>query len=137
MLIVCYVNLFIYTNKPMNKKIFIVEDDADLSEAIQLILREEGYETAASLDKNSIKGVILHMPDLVLVDNRLKDGFGSELCVSIKNHPLTNHIPVVLISGWANLADIARDCGADAYLNKPFEMTRLLETVDKHLKHLV
>lgn len=66
MLIVCYVNLFIYTNKPMNKKIFIVEDDADLSEAIQLILREEGYETAASLDKNSIKGVILHMPDLVI-----------------------------------------------------------------------
>lgn len=137
MLILGYVNLFIYTNKPMNKKIFIVEDDADLSEAIQLILREEGYDTVASLDKNSIKGVILHMPDLVLVDNRLKDGFGSELCVSIKNHPLTSHIPVVLISGWANLADTARDCGADAFLSKPFEMSQLIDAVDKHLKHLV
>ncbi|WP_183560369.1 response regulator transcription factor [Mucilaginibacter sp. SP1R1] len=121
----------------MNKKIFIVEDDADLSEAIQLILKGEGYQTAASLDKNSIKGVILHMPDLVLVDNKLKDGLGSELCVAIKNHPLTSHIPVILISGYANLSAIARECGADDYLNKPFEMSELIETVGNHLKHLV
>jgi DNA-binding response OmpR family regulator len=121
----------------MNKKIFIVEDDEDLSEAMQLILKTEGYHTAASLDKNSIKGVILHMPDLVLVDNKLKDGLGSELCRAIKNHPLTSHIPVILISGYENLEAIARECGADAYINKPFELTRLLETVDKHLNHFV
>ncbi|MDN5289107.1 MAG: phoB 4 [Mucilaginibacter sp.] len=137
MLLVCCINLCIYTNKPMNKKIFIVEDDADLSEAIQLILKEEGYDTAAYFDKNSIKGVILQMPDLVLVDNKLKDGYGSELCLTIKNHPLTSHIPVIMISGYENLAAIATACGADAYLNKPFEMAELLETVDKHLKHYV
>ena len=121
----------------MNKKIFIVEDDADLSEAIQLILKEEGYDTAAYPDKNSIKGVILQMPDLVLVDNKLKDGYGSELCQAIKKHPLTSHVPVIMISGYGNLAAIAEGCGADAYLNKPFEMVDLLETVDKHLKHYV
>jgi DNA-binding response OmpR family regulator len=121
----------------MNRKIFIVEDDADLSEAIQLILKEEGYHTAAYLDKNSIKGVILQMPDLVLVDNKLKDGLGSELCMAIKQHPLTSHIPVIMISGYDDLAAIAKKAGADAYLSKPFEMADLLETVDRHLKHFV
>lgn len=120
----------------MNKKIFVVEDDADLSEAIQLILRQEGYETVSSFKKNSIKGVILHMPDLVLVDNKLSDGFGSELCAAIKLHPLTSHIPVILISGYADLADIAAACGADAYLSKPFELSALTETVDLYLKKL-
>ncbi|SDD21939.1 Response regulator receiver domain-containing protein [Mucilaginibacter pineti] len=118
----------------MSKKIFVVEDDADLSEAIQLILNEEGYQTVASYQKNSIKGVILHMPDLVLVDNKLTDGFGSELCAAIKLHPLTSHIPVILISGYADLADIAAACGADAYLNKPFELTTLIELVSRYLK---
>lgn len=120
----------------MSKKIFVVEDDADLSEAIQIILRENGYITVASFDKNSIKGVILQMPDLVLVDNRLKDGLGSELCIAIKQHPLTSHIPVILISGYANLADIAKVCGADAWLSKPFESTELTNLVDHYLQHV-
>jgi CheY-like chemotaxis protein len=118
----------------MSKKIFVVEDDADLSDAIQMILHHEGYRTVASLDKNSIKGVILHMPDMVLVDHKLKDGFGSELCAAIKQHPLTSHIPVILISGYADLADIAKACGANAYLNKPFELSDLTRLVDHYLK---
>ncbi|MEN0053949.1 MAG: response regulator [Mucilaginibacter sp.] len=121
----------------MSKKIFIVEDDADLLEAIQLILKEEGYDTAASFHKNSIKGVILCMPDLILVDNRLKDGLGSELCLALKDHPLTRHIPVILMSGWVNVAAIAEQCGADTYLSKPFEMGELIDAIDRHLKHLV
>lgn len=121
----------------MSKRIFIVEDDVDLSEAIQLMLKEEGYDTVASLHKNSIKGVILHMPDLVLVDNRLKDGLGSEFCMSLKDHPLTSHIPVILMSGWVNVAAIAQECRADAYLSKPFEMDELIDTIGRYLKQLV
>ncbi|GAA3985986.1 response regulator transcription factor [Mucilaginibacter dorajii] len=119
----------------MSKKIFVVEDDVDLSEAIQMILQGEGYTAVASFDKNSIKGVILHMPDMVLVDNKLKDGFGSELCATIKKHPLTSHIPVIMISGYADIADIAKACGADAWLSKPFELTELIRVVAHHLKH--
>ncbi|MDN3547765.1 response regulator [Mucilaginibacter aquaedulcis] len=121
----------------MSKRIFVVEDDADLSEAIQLMLREEGYDTRGTLHKSSIKGIILYEPNLVLIDNRLMDGLGSELCVALKNHPLTSHIPVILISGWTDLAAIAEECGADAYLNKPFEMSQLIETVDKHIRPYV
>lgn len=121
----------------MNKKIFIVEDDDDLSEAIQLFLKAEGYYTTAYADKNSIKGVILNMPDLVLVDNRLKDGLGSELCKAIKQHPLTMNVPVIMMSGCDDLAVIANGCGADAYLSKPFDMVGLIELIDRHLKHLV
>lgn len=127
----------LHTSKPMNKKIFIVEDDNDLSEAIQLFLKAEGYYTTAYADKNSIKGVILHMPDLVLVDNRLKDGLGSELCKAIKQHPLTMNVPVIMISGCDGLADIADGCGADAYLSKPFDMIELIELIDRQLKNLV
>jgi CheY-like chemotaxis protein len=75
------------------------------------------------------------MPDLVLVDHKLKDGFGSELCAAIKQHSLTSHIPVILISGYIDLADIAKACGADAWLSKPFELTDLTRLVDHYLKN--
>ena len=81
------------------------------------------------LDKNSIKGVIINRPDLVVLDNKLKDGFGHELCSEIKANDLTKHIPVILTSGYADLADLAQQCGADAYLAKPFDVDALIKQV--------
>lgn len=111
-----------------------MEDDEDLLALMRAYLVSEGYEVSVYTDKNSIKGVIINRPDLVLLDERLRDGFGHELCAEIKAHPMTKDIPVILTSGLDNLPELHRDAGADDYLAKPFEMEKLLAKVHHYLK---
>ncbi|MDB5010617.1 MAG: histidine kinase [Mucilaginibacter sp.] len=116
------------------KRILIIEDEIETSNLLQEILRNEGYEVVTYADKNSIKGVIINRPDLVLLDNKLKDGFGHELCTEIKSNELTKYIPVILTSGYDDLEALAKQCGADAYIAKPFDLPLLIHTVKQYTK---
>lgn len=113
------------------KKILIIEDDNHVLQLLKDILEAEHYEVIGYADKNSIKGIIINRPDLVLLDNKLKDGLGSELCAEIKANPFTEKIPVILISAYNKLKELAHQCGADGYLSKPFDLQDLLNLVKR------
>jgi len=66
-----------------------------------------------------------------LLDYLLHDGYGKEICLEIKNNPVTQHIPVIIFSAMTGLEEIAQDSCADAFLSKPFEMDDLEQMVDK------
>jgi DNA-binding response OmpR family regulator len=111
------------------KRILIIEDDLEISSMLHDLFVDEGYDVITYPDKNSIKGVIINRPDLVLLDNKLNDGFGHELCTEIKGNEMTKHIPVILTSGYDDLEELAKQCGADAFLAKPFDLAPLLSLV--------
>lgn len=111
-------------------RIVVIDDDEDLLSLVDAILIDEGHEVMPYMDKNSIKGIIINRPDLVLLDHKLPDGLGSDFCREIKNNDLTKHVAVVLISGWPDLQQLAEECGADAYLKKPFDLNELLQVVN-------
>lgn len=111
------------------KKIMIIDDEPDILAVLQEVINEEGYQVVTYPDRNSVKGVIINRPDLVLLDNRLKDGFGHELCSEIKANNLTAHIPVILMSAHPDLPELARASGADSYISKPFDIKALLSLV--------
>lgn len=115
------------------KKIMIIEDDADLQSILREFLTQEGFEVISYADKNSVKGVIINRPDLVLLDERLADGLGHELCKQIKEHALTDGLPVILMSGLDSLEQLQVDCGADDFLLKPFDLNDLLMKISKYL----
>jgi CheY-like chemotaxis protein len=48
--------------------------------------------------------ILIQQPDMVLMDNRLSDGLGSEFCHKLKSDPATKHFPVILISANTDLA---------------------------------
>lgn len=116
------------------KKILIIEDDREVMQLLKDILEGEGHQVIGYADKNSIKGVIINQPDLVILDNQLRDGFGYELCMEIKANEFTRNIPVILVSGYDNLKKLAETCGAEYYLSKPFELGELLQTVNTSLE---
>ena len=116
------------------KKILIIEDDNQVMQVLKDILEAEGFEVIGYADKNSIKGIIINRPDLVLLDNQLKDGFGFELCAEIKANTFTENIPVILVSAYQDLKELANKCGADAYLCKPFDLQELLRVVNEAMK---
>ena len=100
---------------------------------MSILLEVEGYNVISSSDtvfakrKLHEKGV-----DLVMLDLRLKDEDGESMCAYIKGHADLKHIPVVLVSANADLAQIKEDCGADGFINKPFDMNGFLTTVSAY-----
>jgi DNA-binding response OmpR family regulator len=108
-------------------RIVIIEDDLAILELLEEVFQAAGYEVITYEDKNSIKGIIINRPDVVVLDNKLRDGFGYELCRDIKNNDLTRHIPVILTSGYHDLENLAKACGADGFMAKPFDLTALVK----------
>jgi two-component system phosphate regulon response regulator PhoB len=112
-------------------RIVVIEDDEDLLGLISAVLIDEGHEVVPYMDKNSIKGIIINRPDLVLLDHKLPDGLGSDLCYQIKSNELTKHVAVILTSGIPDLNKVAKECGADAYLEKPFDLNTMTQLVNE------
>ncbi|MGN6639218.1 MAG: response regulator, partial [Mucilaginibacter sp.] len=54
---------------------------------------------------------------------------GSNLIKGLKSDEATRNIPVVLLSAMPNLKDIAAKCGADAFLEKPFNIDTLTDLI--------
>ena len=122
----------------MAKKILVIEDDKDIRETIVYVLEEQKYEVIASEDAKILKKIKDIDPDLILLDNWLtdwaSDASGQQLSKGLKNNPATSHIPVILISAVSNLKEIAAAGDANGYLQKPFDLTALIDIVKKHVK---
>ncbi len=101
-------------------RILCVDDHLDTSEMLKLLLAQENYEvvTAKSMEE-AISLSRSEQFDLYVLDKRLPDGSGLELCERL--HQLTPNVPCIFYSGDAY--DIHRmqalAAGADAYVAKP------------------
>lgn len=117
------------TAKSTPRKVLIIEDEGDLCLLLNILLDGKGMEVdhVQSIGKAE-EYLLQEEPSVVLLDNRLPDGFGIDFIGSIKKqHPDTK---VIMISGVDTAAqDVALENGADAFLSKPFTRTQLLESV--------
>ena len=117
----------------MPKLIFILEDNQDLIELYELILEEEDYQISAFC---TIKAFLEHsteIPDLYLLDVMLPDGDGVEICRELKKSPLTQNIPVIMISAHSDIADVKRQCPGSDFIAKPFDIGHLSSQIAKRL----
>ena len=116
-------------SKTAPRKVLIVEDEGDLCLLLNILLDEKGMEVehAQSLAKAE-EYLLQDEPSLILLDNRLPDGFGVDFIKHIKKqHPSTK---VIMISGVdAAAQDVALENGADLFLKKPFTKSELLNSV--------
>lgn len=119
--------------KTDTKKILIVEDEGEMCLLLNILLNEGNIE----LDhvKNlEAAGEYLKKenPQVVLLDNKLPDGFGVDLITYIKkNYP---GIKIIMISGFdSSVKDVALENGADYFLEKPFTRAELCEKVESLL----
>jgi DNA-binding response OmpR family regulator len=116
------------------KKILVVDDDEDLLANMKKYLKRQGYEVAVttSCDEglqifNSFK------PDSVFLDINVGDQDGREMCLIIKTRAESRHVPVILISANHDDLKLYRDFGADSFVKKPFEFSRLIDTLNAYL----
>ncbi|MBW8684733.1 response regulator [Chitinophaga rhizophila] len=119
------------------RKVLIIEDEGDLCLLLNILLEGKGTEVEHVQSIAEAEEFLLHeKPSLIILDNRLPDGFGIDFLSFVKEeHPSTK---VIMISGVDVAAeDVALENGADAFLKKPFtkaqlheKVTRLLNTED-------
>ena len=111
------------------KRILIVEDDPDTRDIVSVILEDAETEVLKAVEAPALTDISWIEPDLILLDEWLPNKKGSELCLEVKRNEGTAHIPVILISAVCDLDVIARNCRADGFIKKPFDIELLKQVV--------
>ncbi len=117
--------------------ILVVDDRAANRYAVVHALKRAGYRVTEAETGRQALELAQEIPAVILLDVKLPDILGYEVCRRLKNNPRTSHIPVLQLS--AAFVDnesrvYALESGADAYLTQPVEGNVLLATVRSLVK---
>ncbi len=122
------------------KKVFVVDDERSILEALEFMLQEEGYDVRTASRGTALLQLNGDLPDVIVLDVLLSGEDGREIAKRLKSQEKTKNIPIIMISAHPNAERTIKECGADAFLPKPFDIEELLHIVDsscnkKHTLH--
>ena len=109
-------------------RLLIVEDDLDLSEMLNAYFRVQGYEVStASWGEEAVKISKEIDPDLIMLDIRLPDIDGYEVCRQIRTNRRTQNIPIIFLTEKRDRVDklAGLELGVVDYITKPFDIQEL------------
>jgi DNA-binding response OmpR family regulator len=110
----------------------VVDDSEVIRDLIAVNLQLEGFEVVTAADgEEGLRLAAEIVPDVITLDVMMPRLSGLDTLVRLRADPRTASVPVVMVTGRAQPADIARgeELGVDAYLTKPFEPAELVEVV--------
>jgi two-component system OmpR family response regulator len=119
------------TLPPKTRKILIVEDEGEMCLLLNILLDAKEMELDhVKYLSNAVEYLEKEHPSVVLLDNKLPDGYGVDFISYIKkNYP---GIKVIMISGFDSSAkDVAMANGADDYIEKPFTKNQLFDSITR------
>ncbi|MFB8788689.1 MAG: response regulator [Potamolinea sp.] len=114
-------------------KVLIVEDNPSQMELMESYLRDSGHFVIRITNpKEALNKAVEQKPDIIVTDVVMPGMSGYELCRTLKNHPATASIPVVICSSKDQEIDRlwGMKQGASAYLTKPFSREKFLRTLN-------
>ncbi|MES2278709.1 MAG: response regulator [Bacteroidota bacterium] len=119
----------------MLKRILVLDDNQDILEMVNEVLTYENFDVHATFNSNGIIAVAeTFNPDLIILDYRLSNANGGEICQELKAHPKFKQTPVIIFSAYINLSVDYVKYGCDAVISKPFDLSQLIETVNGLIK---
>ena len=113
----------------MKRKILVVEDEHELLDFIKIRLEANDYEVIGACDgKEGYEKAHTEKPDLILLDLMLPKIDGYWVCNLLKHDKRYENVPIIIITArsGAEHQRLAKECGADAYMQKPFDIDALL-----------
>ncbi len=108
----------------MTKHIVVIDDEAMNREIMEAFLQLENY--TVSLAHNGTTGLQLAKtcnPDLIILDVRMPDMNGYELCEKLRAEEITQRVPIMMVTGFDDPRDRTRaiEAGVNAFLARPFD----------------
>lgn len=119
------------------EKILVIEDETDILEVIAYNLKREGYDVVTSTSgEDGLEKIEKTKPNLVVLDLMLPEVDGIELCRKLKSDPVTQGIPVIMVTAKGEESDVVLGLGvgADDYVTKPFSPRELTARVKAVLR---
>jgi DNA-binding response OmpR family regulator len=115
----------------MKKKILITDDDEGVQDIFKLIFERAGYDVAVYGEAMSILENNYTHPDLFVLDRQLSGQDGLMVCRFLKSQNSTKNIPVIIVSATPGIGKMAKEAGANDFIEKPFQIKDLLNVVSK------
>ena len=121
------------------KRIFIVDDESDLTDLLRYQLKREGFKVEARNDPfAALSSARDFGPDLIVLDVMMPDLDGYQLLRMFQSDNLLSEVPVVMLTARAGVEDRIKglESGADDYLGKPFDAKELVLRIRAILKRV-
>ena len=113
------------------RKVLIVDDDEELVELLVDVFERDGRFDIKTANNGFDAGMLVKefRPDLVVLDVMLPDINGKEVCQRVRSDHTLEAVKIICISGMVEQDKVAdlRDAGADDFMQKPFEVDKLLD----------
>ena len=121
----------------MIQKILIVDDEPEVLDVTGSMLRKREYEVSTATNGLiALQEIKDKRPDLILLDVLMPEMDGYELYKQLKGNPLTNDIPVLIVTARGNMEDSFKVIGVDGFISKPFSPDDLMNEIE-HVKTLL
>jgi DNA-binding response OmpR family regulator len=117
----------------MKKTVLILEDDPDILFTLGIMLEHEGYEVKKLSSGKSIMDGTCEHPDLYILDKRMPDMDGLDVCRHLRTKEDCKSIPIIIVSASPKFGPQALKAGANDFLEKPFQMQEFLALIRKYL----
>lgn len=105
------------------KRVLVVEDERNISEAIRFILTREGWQVDVTGDgEKALDTMRLAPPDMVILDLMLPGFSGFDILRALRADPQTHALPVLMLTAKGQMADrdTAERLGVTRFMTKPF-----------------
>jgi len=121
------------------RRVLIVEDEPDIRDLLVFHLERDGYQVAKARNgTDALRQAQASPPDLVLLDLMLPEMDGLEVCRRLRQNPVTQGIPIVMLTARGDEVDrvLGLEMGADDYVVKPFSPRELVARVRAVLRRV-
>ena len=116
--------------KKIAKKVLVVEDEGEIGLLLNIILNENDFELDYVKNLSSADEYLQkEQPSVIILDNKLPDGFGVDFISYIKKKYAA--VKIIMISGFSSARDVALENGADIFMEKPFSKDELNMSLNK------
>lgn len=115
------------------QKILIIEDEGEMCLVLNILLNDEDFELEhVKTLADAVNYLEKAQPSLVILDNKLPDGFGVDFISYLKKYYPA--VKIIMISGFdGSVKDVALENGADFFLEKPFTKQQLFNSIKELL----
>lgn len=119
----------------MKKKVVIIENDQDIRHIVEFILEDQGFETLSIPEPDELSAIIPFAPDVILLDEFINSQPGHRLCRKLKQVTMLKDVPVIILSTANDIELIAKECEANGYIRKPFDVEDMVGEVLRIVNH--
>jgi two-component system cell cycle response regulator DivK len=119
------------------RKVMIIEDNQLNQKIADMIIKQLGHDTIQVLEgKKAVEMVKQEKPDLIILDIKLVDISGIDICKEIKSDAQLKNIPVIVVTALSSDEDkknIVAESGCDNYIAKPFFPDLFAKTIGRYI----